>query len=106
VGAISKTLYIFGLQRRAPMMLLSMGILGVAWYLLGINPNLVAAIGGLIVVSWLTPERYSNIVSGIGMIAVGVFLYFNFAGGTRTGLLTGLIGAVFLVMGAMGLRRS
>lgn len=105
MSAISKSLYLFGLKRRAPMMLVSMGILGAAWYLLKVNPNLVAAIAGVIIASWLAPERYSNIVSGLGMIALGVYVYYNFAGGSQTGLLMGLIGVVFLIMGAMGLRR-
>jgi hypothetical protein len=39
------------------------------------------------------------------MIALGVYVYYNFAGGSQTGLLMGLIGVVFLIMGAMGLRR-
>ncbi len=105
MGAASQAVYLFGLQRRAPMMLLSLGILGVAWYLLRINELIVAAIAGLIIVSWLVPERFSNLVTGLGMIALGTLLYLRFAGGSQTGLLMGIIGVVFLVMGINDVRR-
>ncbi len=105
MGAASQAIYLFGLKRRAPMMLLSLGILGLAWYLLRINEAIVAAIAGLIIISWLVPERFSNLVTGAGMIGLGALLYLRFMGGTQTGLLMGIIGVVFLVMGINDVRR-
>jgi thiamine transporter ThiT len=83
-----------------------LGVLAAAWFLLGIHVAIVGAVAALIVITWLVPQRYSNVVAGLGMIAIGAFFYLQFAGGTRAGLLTGLVGLIYLTLGIADLRRK
>jgi len=97
--------YAAGIKRRLPTMLISLAILGVAWYLLKLDVVITGAIATVIVVSALVPVRYSNLVSGLGLLAIAGVSYFHY-GSQTIATLFGLIGLVEVGMGINDLRRS
>src|SRR3954466_2320337 len=84
------------------LILIELGFVGAAWFLLGLNPMLGGALVAAVLLTGLVPERYTRLATGIAMLGVGGLIYFYF-GQVQLGLLIGAFGAVMLVLGLFAL---
>ncbi|MDX2131411.1 MAG: hypothetical protein SFY69_05100 [Planctomycetota bacterium] len=83
----------------------SLALLAVAWYLLGLHPVLGSSVAGVIVVCTLAPPRYADLAAGVSFLALAGVLEFYF--GFRVGaIVIALISVVELVRGLTTLRRT
>lgn len=88
--------------RRLPMVLGELAVLGAAWWFMKLDPPLVGAIAGVIVLSVLVPERYDSLVTGVGMLGLASLVYFYY--GARP--LAAVLGVFALVMLATGIPKA
>lgn len=87
-----------GMQERLVSLVVQLGIVGLAWWLVGLHWVLVAAFAGVIVVSTFVPERISGVVSGMGSLGLAALAYFYY-GQVLVGALLGVVGVVSLIGG-------
>ncbi len=88
---------------RLTTMVVSLLVLGLAWYLLKLDHAITLAIGGVIIAGALSPVRVAAIVSGLGFLAIAGVLEFHY--GWRVGaIILAVIGVIDLVRGAAILR--
>lgn len=90
-------------KSRVSSLVITLALLGAAWYLLGLHPVLVGSIAGVIVVGHLLPPKWDEIGSGVEFAIVAGVVYFYFHQ-ERVAYLLGAVAAVYLFLGvkAMG----
>ena len=93
------------LQGRVLVVAAELGVLGAAWWLLGLDEVLVGAVAALILLSGFLPRGVDSLVSGLGMVGLAGLLY-SYYGQERLALLVGIIGVVVAVVAVVRLRRA
>ncbi len=81
---------------------LQIGIVAFCWWQFKLFNVLPIGLIATIVVSTLAPPRWSNVVSGVGLIATAVALNVAY-GATQIPGLLGVVGVIFLGLGAYSL---
>ncbi|GMV24053.1 MAG: hypothetical protein AMXMBFR58_00840 [Phycisphaerae bacterium] len=85
-------------------MTVELAIIGAAWYFLKLDAYLVAVLVGLVIASAFVPRRYSALASGLGFLALALFVWL-YAGNAVVGGVLGVFGALLVVSGAAALKR-
>jgi hypothetical protein len=94
-----------GTKERVVSLVVQLGILGLAWWLLGLHWVLVAAFAGVIIVSTLVPERISGVVSGLGSLGLAALAYFYY-GQVLVAALLAVLGVISLIGGLKRLKET
>ena len=88
-----------GFKQRLGLALFEIVLVGVVWYIMGLNNLLAGAIAAAVVVSTLAPAKYSGIVSGVCMLGLAGLVYQKYAGGKQVGLVLAIFGVIALFGG-------
>jgi len=84
------------LRSRLTSLVLSLGILAAAWYLLKLDTVIAAALLGGIVVTHAVPMRFSRLAGGVCTIGVAGVIY-QFYGASTIALVVGAVGLVSIL---------
>jgi len=91
------------LSQRAMRIGLGLAVLGAAWYLMGLYLYVVASVAAVIVAGGVVPYRYSEIVWGVGLLALAAGAYF-YVGNQTLAILLGIVGLISVGAGVPRLK--